>query len=431
MDDGTKYSGQFQINAINNLTGNPSITALKNNNFIVTWNDNVKIYGQILNDNGIKIGLQFNITSNGTHSYAPIIALANGNFVVIYRCFPNICATIFYNNGIILKSQFIVNTFINIDQLNSISSISSSNFMIVWESYGQDVIGTYDLGIYGQSFTSSGSKIGNEFRVNTYIIGDQINPSIASLSNDNYIVTWHSYNQDKSENGVYGQILDSSGNKIGIEFKVNAYTNSNQESNPSVALLINTNFVIVWQSNIQDGSGYGIFGNIYQSDGLVIGFDACPLNCQSCDNKENCITCDRNFTLQQNGLCRCFDGFYLVNNNICISKFIILNYFYSFFVDCPKECKTCNNSTSCQSCSNGFYLYEDTCLTCQNTCKTCDGPTNTDCNSCNSGYYFSPANPNISQASCPIGYYPDIESSTCFGIILLSYFLIIGLFRMS
>ena len=79
---------------------------------------------------------------------------------------------------------------------------------------------------------------------------------------------------------------------------------------------------------------------------------------------------------------------------------------------------------SCQSCSNGFYIYGDACLVCQNACKTCDGPTNNDCNSCSPGYYSSPASPNICQESCSMGYYPDVDSSTCFGIIQhISYFL--------
>ena len=174
--------------------------------------------------------------------------------------------------------------------------------MIVWTSQGQDIIGSSDFGIYGQSFTSSGAKIGNEFRVNTYIINNQTNPSIASLANDNYIVTWQSNNQDGSNNGIYGQILDSSGNKIGNEFRVNTNTANNQFL-PSVSSLINTNFVVVWQSNNQDKSGWGIFGNIYQIDGSIVGFGTCPLNCQSCDNKANCIACDPIYKLEINGLC--------------------------------------------------------------------------------------------------------------------------------
>ena len=193
--------------------------------------------------------------------------------------------------------------------------------MIAWASQ----LSTTNFFISAQSFTNFGVKIGNSFRVNTYIINDQSYPSIETLANDNYIVTWQSNNQDGNAYGIYSQILDSSGNKIGTEFRLNSYTKDNQMY-PSIASLINTNFVAVWQSNYQDGSVFGIFGNIYQSNGSTIVFKTCPLNCQLCDNKANCITCDPNFKVAVNGLCECFDGFYL-NNNICLSMLIISIYF--------------------------------------------------------------------------------------------------------
>ena len=83
----------------------------------------------------------------------------------------------------------------------------------------------------------------------------------------------------------------------------------------------------VWETNGGYGTGAGLFGNIYQSDGSIVGFDACPLNCQSCTNTTNCISCNPNFKLESNGLCGCFEGFYLnsISGYICTSKSIILN----------------------------------------------------------------------------------------------------------
>ena len=46
---------------------------------------------------------------------------------------------------------------------------------------------------------------------------------------------------------------------VGPEFRVNTYTTSTQAS-PSVASDPNGNFVVVWQSDGQDGSGYGVYG---------------------------------------------------------------------------------------------------------------------------------------------------------------------------
>ena len=187
MDDGSKFNSEFLINA----TDLPSITTFKNNNYILTWDDSTTAL--IYNDNGTLIETISNIPSGNSIS---AISLNNDDIVVTYIDSCNVNAEIVYSNSTMLKPQFNVNTYINCDTNPSISSVSTGNFMIVWGSQGQDIIGGSDQGIYGQSFTSYGVKIGTEFRVNTYIISDQLYPSIASLANENYIVTWQSNDQD-------------------------------------------------------------------------------------------------------------------------------------------------------------------------------------------------------------------------------------------
>ena len=65
-------------------------------------------------------------------------------------------------------------------------------------------------GVYGQLFNADGTKSGSEFQVNTYITGSQLDSSVASLSNGQFVVTWQSFGQDGDRNGVYGQIFESS-----------------------------------------------------------------------------------------------------------------------------------------------------------------------------------------------------------------------------
>ena len=64
--------------------------------------------------------------------------------------------------------------------------------------------------------------------VNTYISGYQLNPSIASLVNGGYVIVWESADQDGSQYGIYGQIFHADGSKNGNEFRVNVTTNYQQ-----------------------------------------------------------------------------------------------------------------------------------------------------------------------------------------------------------
>ncbi|KAJ3443078.1 proline-rich receptor-like protein kinase perk13-related [Anaeramoeba flamelloides] len=182
------------------------------------------------------------------------------------------------SDGSKIGNEFLVNNYTDNDQSDPrITSIGTNNekFVIAWESYGQDDSGGY--GVFAQIFDSSdGSKIGNEFQVNNYTDNHQSDPSVAPIgtNKEKFVIAWTSYVQDGSGYGIFSQIFDSSdGSKIGNEFQVNNYTDSHQ-FRPSITSIGTNNekFVITWQSSAQDGSSYGIFSQIFNSsDGSKIG----------------------------------------------------------------------------------------------------------------------------------------------------------------
>ena len=61
---------------------------------------------------------------------------------------------------------------------------------------------------------------------------------------------------------MIAQRFASAGDPLGPEFLVNTYTTNNQGL-PSVAAGSAGDFVVVWQSDTQDGSGRGVFGQRY------------------------------------------------------------------------------------------------------------------------------------------------------------------------
>jgi hypothetical protein len=77
----------------------------------------------------------------------------------------------------------------------------------------------------------------------------QINPAVAVLNNSNVVVVWASYDQagSSSMQDVYGQIFSPVGVKVGTNFLINQFTNYNQRT-PAVAALTNGGFVVAWVS---------------------------------------------------------------------------------------------------------------------------------------------------------------------------------------
>jgi hypothetical protein len=167
-----------------------------------------------------------------------------------------------------LGPEFRVNTYTTGDQfVPTVASNSGGDFVVVWMSPTQDY-GTY--GVFGQRYGSGGAPLGPEFRVNTYTTGDQGYQSVAA-DLGGFVVVWHSTVQEGSGYGVFGQRYATAGAPLGPEFRVNSYTTGNQ-GGASVASGPGANFVVVWMSAGQDGSSYGIFGQRYDdTSGAPLG----------------------------------------------------------------------------------------------------------------------------------------------------------------
>jgi hypothetical protein len=82
----------------------------------------------------------------------------------------------------------------------------------------------------------------------------------------NFVVVWSSSGGDGSGSGVFGQLFTAGGSPVGSNFQVNTYTTLNQSS-PAVAANLSGEFVVAWSSPGQDGGGYGVFGQRFGADG--------------------------------------------------------------------------------------------------------------------------------------------------------------------
>jgi hypothetical protein len=167
--------------------------------------------------------------------------------------------------------EFRVNTYTTDEQYRpAVASAADGRFVVAWHSFTQDASG---WGVFGQRYDANGLPAGPEFRVNTYTTYDQFGPSVASAADGRFVVVWYSsgyLGQDGSGAGVFGQRYDSNGLPDGAEFRVNSHT-TNHQGRPRVASAPDGRFVVVWYSVGQDGSGWGVFGQRYDANGLPAG----------------------------------------------------------------------------------------------------------------------------------------------------------------
>lgn len=111
---------------------------------------------------------------------------------------------------------------------------------------------------------------GSEFVVNTTVSDAQKSPAIAMDSAGNYMVVWEANGVDGSGYGVYGQRYLAGGIASGSEFLINTTTSMDQRL-PDVGMDQTGRSVVVWMDEAEDGSGWGIYAQRYDAAGATSG----------------------------------------------------------------------------------------------------------------------------------------------------------------
>jgi hypothetical protein len=109
--------------------------------------------------------------------------------------------------------------------------------------------------------------------INTYTASAQTWPSLAVGPDDEVVVVWCSGEQDGDSWGVYGQLLDTDGIKIGNEFQINTYTATGQWQVDVGAF--DGGFGVVWLSSIHGQYPSSLWGRMYDWNGAPLTGEYC------------------------------------------------------------------------------------------------------------------------------------------------------------
>ncbi len=287
--DGTPAGSEFRANT--HTADSQSYAAIAmdaSGRFVITWDSSVQdgssygVYAQVFDADGSRSGTEFQVnTHTASSQWYPAVAMdAVGGFAIAWRSDDQDGSGggIYAKQFTGFKSQhhqagraFQVNTeTVSSQTLPSIAADDAGNFVVAWQSYNQDGSG---YGVYAQRYYPDGTPRGGEFRVNTYTTGVQASPAVAmNGASGDFLITWSSDGQDQSGSGIYAQRYRADGTPQGMEFRVNTYT-AGAQSTPSVAMNDAGRFVIAWHSDVQDGSGYGIYAQKYHADGSPDGLE--------------------------------------------------------------------------------------------------------------------------------------------------------------
>jgi Ca2+-binding RTX toxin-like protein len=266
---------ELVVTETGDLGERPQVTGLSGGGWVVTWAAKVPapapdgsgygIYQQRYDAAGKPVpgGPQLvNITTANNQDTPAVARLAGGGWVVTWQSFgqdgdvEGIYQRVFTSTGSEMLGETRVNTTTKDPQYApSVAGLSYGGWVVTWTSYGQD--GDRE-GVYQQRYAGDGTPIGGETLVNTFNVDEQWYSSVTALADGGWVVTWQSEGQDGDLGGVYQQRFSKAGVRIGGEMQVNAVTADYQGSVATTALP-DGGWVVTWSSDGQDGSEDGVY----------------------------------------------------------------------------------------------------------------------------------------------------------------------------
>ncbi|MFX1453416.1 MAG: hypothetical protein ACFFCM_21455, partial [Promethearchaeota archaeon] len=134
----------------------------------------------------------------------------------------------------------------------------NDTFIIVW---GGSVPGD-TFGIGGRIFSYNGTPLTGEIRINSITAPNQQYPDISCFNDGSFVVAWESDGQDGDGYGIFARLFNSTGANQTDDILVNKNVTNNQQR-ASVCCYGNNSFIISWDSLDQDGSARGVFCRIF------------------------------------------------------------------------------------------------------------------------------------------------------------------------
>ncbi|HET9225457.1 MAG TPA: hypothetical protein VFR31_02230 [Thermoanaerobaculia bacterium] len=135
---------------------------------------------------------------------------------------------------------------------------------VAWQGLGTST------DVWLRVWKGDGTLLVPELRVNSQLSGCQEAPDISFGPDGSFVVVWQSEGQDGSGWGIFGQRFAANGSLAGPEFQVNAATSGDQQA-PAVANGPSGFFTVVWESFGQDGDGWGVYARRFNAAGSLGG----------------------------------------------------------------------------------------------------------------------------------------------------------------
>jgi hypothetical protein len=325
------FGNDIKLGAAANAWGaNPSLATLSNGGFVTVWQGSdtaagapvaggAGLWAQLRDAGGQAAGAAFALTPNGDASIEgepAVAALSGGRFVVAYSINDGSAVRIAYRvveaNGSAGAEHLLDNGASGDAAMPTVATLADGSFAVGWRSGGtvhvqqaapdgslagaQQVFGALSsafspslAALKAGGYVVSWGEIndGNVYAATSAahqafaVNGDGYAaslataaplPHVATLANGNFVIAWDSYVNEPlgySMSDVFFQVYDSSGHAVGGQVQANLDSGGGRYD-AAVAALSDGSFVVTWQSQAGDYDGSGVFGRRFGADGSAV-----------------------------------------------------------------------------------------------------------------------------------------------------------------
>ena len=266
------FTNNFQVNPAVAVLVNGSVAVTWGSFNQFSGNSMQDTYVQVLSSQGQKVGTETLVNQFTSYNQrTPAIAgLTDGRFVVAWiseqQRFDksvDVYARIFNADGSSASNEIAVNTSTNVCANPSIAATPGGGFVVAWSERDLTSRRTNSWDISARAFLNTGTPAGAVVRVNQYLFGDQFAPKLAAIGTD-LLAVWTSLGQDSSREGVYAQYLKSDLTRVGSEFRVNTSVVGPQIQ-PAVAADGVGQFLVSWSTFGGLTAGMDLYAQRYLS----------------------------------------------------------------------------------------------------------------------------------------------------------------------
>ncbi|WP_337264871.1 MULTISPECIES: Ig-like domain-containing protein [unclassified Serratia (in: enterobacteria)] len=261
-------------------TNMPSITALDDGGYLVTWRKGSSITTMVSRQydaNDQPVTNEVLAGSSAITSGSVSITLADGRVAITYTTLgkggdEDVMVQIYNPVTHTYSPGFIANqTLPGAQSAPSITTLANGNFVVSWDN-GNTTGPDQDGSVYARVYSAAGEPLGNEFIVNTFTLYAQQKPIVQANPNGGFVVVYESQadiTPGAGTFGIYMQFFDDNGNRVGQEMQINQIVAGTQ-SEPDITFLADGRLFVTWTDyQVGDGNGSSIKGRIIDLDGTL------------------------------------------------------------------------------------------------------------------------------------------------------------------